>query len=207
MPSLFTFLKFNPLDIVIINEGTMAKDNQTPKYLALGKILRPHGIRGELRMQILTDYPERLINDLKTIYIGQKVTDNNADLYTLKSARFHKDFLLITLAEISDRNDAETMRGKMVMIDIDNAIPLDEGEFYLYQLIGLTVQTHDGIVLGQLREVIETGANDVYVVKGREFGEVLLPAHEETLINIDFEAKVITMRLPEGLLPDSSDDK
>ncbi len=185
----------------------MAKDNQTPKYLALGKILRPHGIRGELRMQILTDYPERLINGLKTIYIGQKVTDNNADLYTLKSARFHKDFLLITLAEISDRNDAETMRGKMVMIDIDNAIPLDEGEFYLYQLIGLTVQTHDGIVLGQLREVIETGANDVYVVKGREFGEVLLPAHEETLINIDFEAKIITMRLPEGLLPDSSDDK
>ncbi len=184
----------------------MAKDKQAPKYLTLGKILRPHGIRGEMRMQILTDYPDRLINELKRIYIGQKVTDDNADLYTLKSARFHKDFLLITLAEINDRNDAETLRGKMVMIDIDNAVPLDEGEFYLYQLIGLTVQTEDKTILGQLKEVIETGANDVYVVKGREYGEVLLPAHEETLINIDFEAKLITMRLPEGLLPDTSNN-
>lgn len=180
----------------------MSKDNQAPKYLALGKILRPHGIRGELRMQILTDYPERLVNDLKKVYIGEKITQDRADIYNLKSARFHKDFLLITLAEVTSRNDAEAMRGKMVMIDVDNAIPLKTGEFYLYQLIGLTVQTNDGIVLGQLREVIETGANDVYVVKGREFGEVLLPSHAETLVNIDFEAKLITMNLPEGLLPD-----
>ena len=182
----------------------MAKDKQAPKYLALGKILRPHGIRGEMRMQILTDYPDRFIDELKKIYIGEKVTDENADAYSLKSARFHKDFLLITLAEINDRNDAETMRGKMVMIDINNAVPLEDGEFYLYQLIGLTVQTEDKVILGQLQEVIETGANDVYVVKGREFGEILLPAHEETILSIDFEAELITMRLPEGLLPDIS---
>ncbi|GAB5489847.1 MAG: ribosome maturation factor RimM [Phototrophicaceae bacterium] len=181
----------------------MAKDNLSPKYLALGKILRPHGIRGEIRMKILTDYPERFINDLKTIYLGEKVTQDNADAYSLKSARFHKDFLLITLDEVKSRNDAETLRGKMVMIDIDNAVPLEDGEFYLYQLIGLTVQTDDGIELGQLKEVIETGANDVYIVKGREFGEVLLPAHEETIVSIDFEAKLITMTLPEGLLPDT----
>lgn len=180
----------------------MASNKAKPNYLVLGEILRPHGIQGEMKMRIFTDHPERLINDLKTIYLGDNPNQNHADKYGLKSARFHKEALLITLKEVTDRNDAEILRGKKVMIDIDNAIPLKEGEYYLYQLIGLSVQTADGIALGDIRDIIETGANDVYVVKGREFGELLLPAHSETIIKVDFEAKMITMQLPEGLLPD-----
>ncbi len=179
----------------------MANHQNQPDYLILGEILRPHGVRGEMRMRILTDYPERFINELKTIYLG----DNPAspvDEYTLKSARFHKDYLLITLTTITDRNDVEPLRGKKVMIDIENAVPLEEGEFYLYQLMGLSVQTEDGTFLGDIRDVIETGANDVYLVKGGQFGELLLPAHEETIISIDFEAQMVTMNLPEGLLPE-----
>lgn len=180
----------------------MANNQQQPDYLVLGEILRPHGVRGEIRMRILTDYPERLINELKTVYLGDNPNSSDADEYTIKSARFHKEYLLITLADIADRDDVDTLRGKKVMIDIDNAIPLEAGEFYLYQLIGLSVQTEEGLLLGDIRDVIETGANDVYVVKGREFGELLLPAHRETIINIDFEAKMVTMKLPEGLLPE-----
>jgi len=180
----------------------MASNKPEPNYLVLGEILRPHGIRGEMKMKIFTDHPERLINELKTIYLGDKPTEDNADKYKLKSARFHKEALLITLKGVADRNDAETLRGKKVMVDIDNAVPLEEGEYYLHQLIGLSVQTDDHVELGTIREVIETGANDVYVVKGRKFGEILLPAHEETIINIDFEAKMVTMKLPEGLLPE-----
>lgn len=180
----------------------MANNQQKPCYLLLGEILRPHGVRGEIRMRILTDYPERFINDLKTLYLGTDPKQPGAEQYTLKSARFHKEYMLITLAGIHDRNEAEMLRGQKVMIDIENAVPLEEGEYYLYQLVGMTVQTEDGIELGQLREVIETGANDVYIVKGRTYGELLLPAHEETLINLDFETKIITMKLPDGLLPE-----
>ncbi|MGB7341527.1 MAG: ribosome maturation factor RimM [Phototrophicaceae bacterium] len=179
----------------------MASEQQ-PHYLLLGEVLRPHGIRGELRMRILTDHPERFLNELDVIYLGSDPKDNDAQLYNLKSARFHKDYLLITLVEVKDRNAAELLRGRKVMIDIDRAIPLEEGEYYLYQLIGLTVQTTDGIELGQIKEVIETGANDVYVVKGREFGELLLPAHSETIVNMNFDEKRITMQLPDGLLPE-----
>ena len=176
-------------------------NNQQPAYLILGEILRPHGIRGEMRMRILTDYPERLINELKTIYLGDN-PDSMVDEYAIKSARFHKEYLLITLTDIEDRNEAEALRGKKIMINIENAVPLREGEFYLYQLMGLSVQTEEGIHLGDIRDVIETGANDVYLVKGGQFGELLLPAHEETIISIDFEAKMVTMSLPEGLLPE-----
>ncbi|MGJ3240792.1 MAG: ribosome maturation factor RimM [Anaerolineae bacterium] len=180
----------------------MTNTQQQPHYLVLGEILRPHGVRGEMRMRVITDYPERLINQVKTVYLGTSADEADADTYTLKSARFHKDYLLITLDDVSDRNQADPLRGQLVMIDLDHAVPLAEGEYYLYQLIGLAVQTDTGIQLGKIQQVIETGANDVYVVKGREYGEILLPAHDETLINVDFEAGLVTMKLPEGLLPD-----
>ncbi|MEM9951923.1 MAG: ribosome maturation factor RimM [Chloroflexota bacterium] len=175
-----------------------------PSYLLLGEILRPHGVRGELRMRIFTDYPERLIKDVKTVYLGQDVTDEDTIPYTVKSARFHKDYLLLTFSEIKDRNQADTLRGLKVMVDIDNAVPLEDGEYYLYQLIGLTVKTTDDVELGQIQDFIETGANDVYVVKGRAYGELLLPAHDETIIDIDFDNQVIVMQLPEGLLPEDA---
>ena len=179
----------------------MAKQDQ-PLYLLLGEILRPHGVRGELKMRIFTDYPERLIKDIKTLYLGQDANDTDAMPFTVKSARFHKEYLLLTLSEINGRDEAETLRGQKVMVDIDNAVPLEDGEYYLYQLVGLTVKTTDDVELGQIKDVIETGANDVYIVKGRAYGELLLPAHDETIVSINFDDNIIIMELPEGLLPE-----
>lgn len=174
----------------------------TPYYLEIGQIMRPHGVRGELRMKVRTDYPERVIQDLKTVYLGRNPLHQEADAYELESARFHKDHLLLKFAGIDDRTEAEMLRGLRVMVDIDDAVPLEEDEFYLYEVIGLTVRTADDIELGTIRSVIETGANDVYVVKGRAYGEVLIPAHDETIVEIDFDAGVLTVSLPDGLLPD-----
>lgn len=179
---------------------------ETPLYLILGKILRPHGVRGELRVKIMTDYPERLVNgEVDTVFLGSGVDDANAVAYDLTKARFHKSFVLLTLSGINNRDEAELLRNQFVMINIDNAIPLDEDEYYVYEVIGLTVQTADGEELGVLQSVMETGANDVYVVSGRAYGKLLLPAHEETIDHIDFEAGIITMTLPDGLLPNQSD--
>lgn len=172
-----------------------------PNYLLIGEVLRPHGIRGELRLKILTDYPER-VSKIKTVYLGSDANQPDATLYHVQSARLNKQFLLLMLKGIQDRNEAETLRGQFVMVDIDNAVPLDDDEIYLFELIGLTVKTDTGQELGTIKDVIETGANDVYVVTSRQYGEVLIPAHDETLIEIDTESAIVTVKLPDGLLPE-----
>ena len=170
-----------------------------PKYLVIGEILRPHGVQGELRTRVVSDYPERLRN-LKHVYIGKSSDDAQPRRRLLKKVRFNKAYALLTLDGVRDRDDAERLRNKVVMLDIADAAPLEEGEYYLFQLIGLKVRS-DEQVIGVIRDVLQTGANDVYVVASEKYGEILIPAHRETLVDIDFDAELVTMNLPEGLLP------
>ena len=170
-----------------------------PKYLVVGEILRPHGVRGELRMRVLSDYPDRL-PQLDCVYLGDSPDDAALDKRALDGLRFNKKVALLTLAGCRSRNDADQLRGKVVLISIDQAAPLAEGEYYLFELIGLRVIA-DQIEIGRIKEVLQTGANDVYIVEGEAYGEVLIPAHDETIVNMDFDAGFITMALPDGLLP------
>jgi 16S rRNA processing protein RimM len=176
------------------------KSAENPKYLLLGKILRPHGIRGELRVRILTDYPER-IAELETIYLGTVPDADDIQPYHLEHMRMHQDYGLLKLAGISDRNEAEVLRDLQVMVAFEDAVPLEEGEFYLFQLIGLTVKTEDGTILGELVDTFETGANDVYIIDSPQHGEILFPAIDENIIKTDIQASEIIVKLPEGLLP------
>ena len=175
-----------------------------PQYLLIGEVLRPHGVRGELRIRILTDYPER-ISELEAIYLGTGV-DAPVTRYAVQQMRMNGDYGLLKLGGIDDRNAADRLRELLVMVDLDNAVPLEEGEFYLYQLIGLQVQTDAGETLGTISEVLETGANDVYIVDSPRYGEVLIPATDETIVETNIETGVVTVRLPEGLLPSTGDD-
>jgi 16S rRNA processing protein RimM len=117
--------------------------------------------------------------------------------------RMHKDYGLLKLADVPDRSQAEFLRGLFVMIALDQAIPLEDDEVYLFQLIGMRVQTEDNTLLGEITDVIETGANDVYIIHSPDYGEVLIPITEETLLDTDPEAGMVTVRLPDGLLPSS----
>jgi len=171
-----------------------------PRYLLLGEVLRPHGVRGELRVRILTDFPER-ISDLDSVYVGVTPDDPNVKSYKIEGIRFHYEYGLLKLATIDDRDAADLMRQLLIMIDIENAVPLEEGEFYLYQLIGLRVETKAGETLGTISEVLETGANDVYIVQSPQYGEVLIPALETVILKTDIAAGVVIVELPEGLLP------
>jgi len=174
-----------------------------PTYLLLGEILRPQGIKGEVRMRVLTAYPERL-KALETVYLSDDPDATQADAYTVEGVRMHQGYALFKFKGIQDRDQADRLRQLYVMLPIEEAIPLEEGEFYLYQLIGLTVKTQDGQFAGTLTEVIETGANDVYVVDSEKHGEVLIPVTLETIIKTDVEAGVVIVKLPEGLLPANS---
>ena len=167
------------------------------KTLVVGEIVGAHGIRGEVKVALETSFPERF-QRLTSVLIGPP--DGKAYRpYRLLGARLHKSFALLQLAGVPDRTTAEEMRGLVVAIPSSEAMPLGEDEYYVHQLQGLAVVTEDGEALGTLEDVIFTGANEVYVVQGEDGGELLLPAIEDVVLEIDLEAERMTVRLLEGL--------
>lgn len=173
---------------------------KAPDYLLIGQFLRPHGIQGELKMRLLTSYPERL-SQLETIYLSRNPEDPKPAPHTVQRIRFHQDYALVTLKDVTDRTQADGLRECFVMVPIEEAVPLEEGEYYLFQVIGLRVQTVDGEELGPITEVLQTGANDVYIVESPQHGEVLIPVTPETVVKTDLEAGIMIVNLPDGLLP------
>lgn len=148
-------------------------------------------------MEIITAYPERLPLH-RVVYLGPQ-----ARPYPVESVRFHQGAALIKLAGCDTRSAADALRGLLVQIPLENAIPLEEGEYYYFQVVGVEVFTDRGDPLGRVVEVMETGANDVYVVHGPR-GEVLIPAVEEVVQELDLTARrMVILPLP-GLLDGES---
>lgn len=172
---------------------------EQPRFLLLGRVLRPHGVRGELRIDVMTAYPERIVPGL-IVNIGPDPAADHAPEYEITKVRTHQQYLILQVDGVDDRDTADLLRELYVMVALEDAIPLDEDEFYLFQAIGLAVYTDDGEHLGAVVDVIETGANDVYVVRGPR-GEVLLPAIDECIVDVDIDAGQMTVHLMDGLLP------
>lgn len=167
-------------------------------YLAIGRIIAPHGIRGEVKVEVMTDFPERFKAGARA-FLGTGTDDPEARPVKISAARPHKGGFLVKLDVIPDRNAAELVRDRYLLIPAAEAMPLGEHENYLHDLIGLQVATADGQDLGELREVLFTKANDVYVVRGPT-GEVLLPAIRDVVLQVDLSARRMVVALPEGLL-------
>jgi 16S rRNA processing protein RimM len=165
------------------------------RYLAIGKIVRAHGLRGELSVAVLTEFPERF-ETTEWVYLGNEF---EAIPYRLESYRWHKDNVLLTLAGVADRTQAEALRGQLVQVPLNEAVALPEGSYYLYQLIGLQVKTVEGEFLGTITSVMETGANDVYVVQN-EGRELLLPAIPDVIKTIDLPNGLMVVQVMEGLI-------
>ena len=163
-----------------------------PEYLAVGRVLRPHGVRGDLLLQVLTDFPERLQAG-GTVYVGEAAVPQ-----VLTRVRFANKHLIVHLAGCDDMDAGQGFRNQLVQVRLEAAAPLREGQYYHHQLVGLAVITEEGESLGQLDEILETGANDVYVVKNDQ-GEVLLPAITSVIRRIDLKAGVMTVHLLDGL--------
>jgi 16S rRNA processing protein RimM len=151
-------------------------------------------VRGEIGMKILTAYPERL-PAIETLFLGDDYTP-----YQVTRMRRHSTGMLIQFEGIDDRDAADALRGIMVHIHIDDAVPLEDGEYFLFQIEGIRVVTDTGDELGRLTNLLETGANDVYVVTTPEGREVLLPVIPDVILNVDVEAQVMTVHLIDGLV-------
>ncbi|MCE2490495.1 MAG: 16S rRNA processing protein RimM [Anaerolineae bacterium] len=177
------------------------EEKSGPSFLLLGLILRPHGLRGELRVRLLTDYPER-IGNLPQVYLASDLEAQDARAWRVEHMRMHQQYGLLKLQGVNDRNEAELLRELNVLVAIEDAVPLEEGELYLHQLIGLRVITAEGCELGTIRDIIETGANDVYIVNSPELGEILFPATAETILEISIADGQLRVQVPDGLLSD-----
>ena len=169
-------------------EGTVSSD-----FIAVGWVVSPWGGQGEVRVEVLTDFPERF-RVLKRVYLGQALRP-----VMLESIRLHQGYALLKFAGYDDRTAADSLRDDLVQIPIEEAMPLEEDEYYLYQIVGLATWTVRGEYLGRVREVLTTGANDVFIVRGPK-GDILLPAIEEVVREVDLEAGRLTVALLEGLV-------
>jgi len=147
-------------------------------YLAIGRIVGAHGVRGEAKMEIYTQRPERL-RELRRVYFNDDLTPQR-----LISSRLHAGQALLTLEGVTDREGAEALRGTVIRIAGNQAAPLEDGEFYHYQLIGLSVYTEDGTLLGKLGDIIESGEVDIYVVRDDAGTEQLFPALKDVVLEI-----------------------
>ncbi|MCE1254430.1 MAG: ribosome maturation factor RimM [Anaerolineae bacterium] len=164
-----------------------------PLFLAVGKLRRPHGIHGEIIMEILTDFPERLGKG-KTLYVGEE-----HESLKLAGARGHDQALLLTFEGFDSPESIGRLRNQIVYVSAKNLPELPEGRYYIHQIINMTVKDEDGQILGTVADVLQTGANDVYVVKTPQGGELLLPVIESVIVEIDPEKKEIKARPPSWL--------
>ena len=162
-----------------------------PDRLAAARILGPWGRHGYLRIASLSDVPGRFASGSRFL-VGD-------DAYVSEGALQQGKSLLIKLHGVDTRWDAEDFRGALLETPIDEAAQLPEGEYYQHQVIGLAVRTTDGRDLGALADIIETGSNDVYVVRGPD-GECLIPAIPDIVRDVDMQAGVITVEPVPGLL-------
>lgn len=163
-------------------------------YLAIGFLRRPHGISGEVIMDLHTDFPERIKAGRK-VYVGREY-----EAFTIGSVRPHANGLLVKIRGYDTPEGAGRFRNQWVYVKSTEVPALPEGQVYKYQLIGLTVTTDTGETLGVLNEILETGANDVYIVKKEAGGEVLLPAIPDVVLDTDMTLRVMKVHLLEGLV-------
>jgi 16S rRNA processing protein RimM len=165
-----------------------------PTRITIGRITRPHGILGEVKVQLQAEYEGAFdAKDVQRVYLG------DATAATLvRGARFHQDALLLKLDGVVDRNAAEALRSVIVHVDRVDLPQLPEGEFYASDLVGMLVVDMAGNELGRLFEVLATGSNDVFVVT-RPQGDLLLPVIESCVKDIDPQARRISVVIPDGL--------
>jgi 16S rRNA processing protein RimM len=168
--------------------------DNTPDYFAVGKIVGAHGVRGELKVSLMTDNPERFRPGAR-LFLESEEGPVHVEVV---SARPHKGMMLVRLASIQDRTAAEQLQWRRLLIPQTEAMPLGEHENYVHDLIGLRVETFNGEALGEITEVLSTPANDVYVVAGPG-GELLLPALRDVVLRVDLEAGTMLVKVPDGL--------
>lgn len=164
--------------------------------LKVGVITTTHGVRGEVKVYPTTDGPERFLE------LDYVLLDTGKELRKLeiKNVKFLKNLVILKFKGVDNINDIEKYKGRDLWIPREEGQELEEDEYYIADLLGMSVILEDGREFGTLKDVMETGANDVYIIDSAEHGEVLLPAIRECILDVDLEKNVMTIHLMKGLI-------
>ncbi len=178
----------------------MNSDAQQPRLVPVGKITRPHGVRGAVKV-----YPYG--ETLASLGVGAEVHLDSSPGgpgggLAIAGIRPQGKMWIVEFAGVSDRDKAEDLCGQEILVPESVLPPTDEGEYYYFQLIGLRVETTSGETLGPIKGILEAGGNDVYVVERQDGREVLIPAVDEIVRRVDLENGVMVVDLPRGLTDD-----
>lgn len=166
------------------------------EYFEIGQIVNTSGLKGEIKIKPFTDDIKKF-NNLKTIYVS---IEKELKEFEIEHVRFSKNMVFLKLKGIDTIEEAENYRNLYLKIKRDKDEKLEEGVYYVVDLIGCTVYTDDNQMLGKVDDVFSTGSNDVYVVKDELGKQVLLPAIKDVIKNVDIANKTITVHLMEGLM-------
>ncbi len=162
-----------------------------PEFITVGKILAPWGIRGKLKVEVVTDFPQRF-TPCSQIYIKRQPM-------TIDSTEWHKGKVIIKLDTINNIEEAQRLKGQPVEIHHSQLKSLPEGQYYHFQLIGLEVWTTQGEQLGNITKILAAASNDNYVISSTK-GEILIPAVEDVIKSIDLDKRRLVIEAIDGLL-------
>ncbi|MGM8364161.1 ribosome maturation factor RimM [Virgibacillus sp. W0181] len=163
----------------------------------VGKIVNTHGIKGEVKVKRITDFEERFAAG-ETVYILKE--DGQTFPLTIDTHRTHKQFDLLQFKGLYNINDVEQFKGLYLNVKADQLNELGKNEYYYHEIIGCQVMTTSGDRLGEIDSILSPGANDVWVVKGEDGKEMLIPYIEDVVKHVDVDNKKVTIELMEGLL-------
>ncbi|BCA86125.1 ribosome maturation factor RimM [Enterococcus saigonensis] len=170
------------------------------EYLNVGKIVNTHGIRGEVRVISLTDFPEERYQKGANLILFK---EGMAPLkLTIASHRRHKNFDLLTFEGYPNINDVQNFRDGILKVDKEDVVQLDEDEYYYHQIIGLNVLDENEQEIGKIKEILSPGANDVWVVQRKGKKDALIPYITSVVKRVDLANGVVNVELPEGLIDD-----
>ena len=164
--------------------------------LEIGQIVNTFGIKGMAKVKPFTDDIRRF-DELKAVYVEK---NGNQTEYEIEEVKYHKDMVLIKFKGIDKVEQAEMLRNSYLTVSRDSVEKLEEGRYYIVDLLGLEVYTDEQILLGTLEDIFNTGSNDIYVVKDKKGKQILLPAIQDVIKQIDIENKKIIVHLLPGLV-------
>lgn len=166
------------------------------KYLEIGQIVNTFGIKGMVKVKPFTDDIRRF-DRLEKVYIKKQ---NQKEEYEIEEVKYHKDMVLIKFKGIENPEEANLLRNSYLIVDREKEEPLEEGRYYIVDMLGMDVYTEEGELLGILEDIFNTGSNDIYVVKNELGKQVLLPALKEVIKQVDIENKKMIVHLIPGLI-------
>ncbi len=165
--------------------------------MKFGQIVNTFGIKGMVKVKPFTENTKKRFDNLKKVYIKNK---NEKKEYEIEEVKYHKEMVLIKFKGIENPEQANILRNSYLVIDRENEKPLEEGTYYIVDMIGLEVYTEEGKKIGILDDIFNSGSSDIYVVKDELGKQILLPAIEEVIKKIDMKERKMIVHLIPGLM-------